>query len=125
MKYPYKVGIAILIGFMTPLSVVLSFEGATTVPQIILPAPGYGELNFVAPKVGSYSLPTLGNAKNATAVNTDGESVQYYDLFKGKYTLLNFMYTRCNDVNGCPLSQLVFSRIKGLAAQDPVIAKNL
>jgi len=125
MRYQYKAALAILIGFMTPLSVVLSFEGATTVPQIILPAPGYGELDFVAPKVGTYSLPTLGDAKNATAVNTDGESVQYHDLFKGKYTLLNFMYTRCNDVNGCPLSQLVFSRIKGIAAQDPVIAKNL
>ena len=114
MNYPYKAAFAILIGFMTPLSEVLSFDGAAG-PQVILPAPGYGELNFEAPKVGSYTLPTLGDAKNATVVNTDGETVEYHDLFKGKYTLLNFMYTRCNDVNGCPLSHLVFSRIKGLA----------
>ncbi len=124
MKYPYKVVISILIGFMAPLSEVLSFDG-TAVPEVILPAPGYGELNFVAPKVGTYSLPALGDAKDATAINTDGKSVQYHDLFKGKYTLLNFMYTRCNDINGCPLSHLVFSRIKALAAQDEVIAENL
>lgn len=124
MDYLYKAALAIFIGFIVPLSVVLSFDG-TTVPQVILPAPGYGELNFEAPKVGSYTLPTLGDAKNATVVNTDGKEVEYHDLFKGKYTLLNFMYTRCNDVNGCPLSHLVFSRIKGLAAKDPVIAENL
>jgi cytochrome c peroxidase len=124
MKYPYKAVLAIFIGFMTPLSEVLSFEGVPE-PEVILPAPGYGELDFVAPKVGSYSLPTLGDAKNATAINTDGQSVQFHDLFKGKYTLLNFMYTRCNDINGCPLSHLVFSRIKALATQDPLIAENM
>tara|TARA_R110002050_G_scaffold57423_5_gene129185 strand:- start:99622 stop:101622 length:2001 start_codon:yes stop_codon:yes gene_type:complete len=124
MNYPYKAALAILIGFMTPLTAVLSFDGAAG-PATILPAPGYGELDFEAPKVGSYSLPTLGNAKDATVVNTDGKDVDYHDLFKGKYTLLNFMYTRCNDINGCPLSHLVFSRIKGLATQDPVIAANL
>ena len=126
MKYPYKAALSVFIGFMTPLSEVLSFDGAATAsPETILLAPGYGELNFEAPKVGSYSLPTLGNAKNATAINTDGEAVEYHDLFKGKYTLLNFMYTRCNDVNGCPLSHLVYSKIEDLATRDPLIAENL
>ncbi len=126
MKYPYKATLTLFIGFMAPSFDVLSFDGAAGAsPETILLAPGYGELNFEAPKVGSYSLPTLGNAADATVVNTDGEEVQYHDLFKGKYTLLNFMYTRCNDINGCPLSHLVYSRIKDLAAQDQVIADNL
>lgn len=108
---------------------VFAFDGLTygedAGPQTILPAPGYGELDFTAPSAGSYKLPALGYAKNATALTTDNESVSYHSLFREKYTLLNFMYTRCNDLNGCPLSHIVFSRIKDLAQQDPMLAQNL
>tara|TARA_R110002049_G_scaffold273592_3_gene451423 strand:+ start:2357 stop:4363 length:2007 start_codon:yes stop_codon:yes gene_type:complete len=103
---------------------VLSFDGAKG-PEIIMPAPGYGELNFKAPRAGSYKLPALGYAKNAQAINTNNESVSYHELLRGKYTLLNFMYTRCDDVNGCPLTHVVFNRIKDLAKKDPTIAQNL
>jgi cytochrome c peroxidase len=103
---------------------VLAFGGAA-VPEIILPAPGYGELDFKAPSPGSYKLPVLGFAKNATAIDTDNKSVSYHELLRGKYTLLNFMYTRCDDINGCPLTHVVFNRIKDLAKKDPVIAQNL
>jgi cytochrome c peroxidase len=103
---------------------VLAFGGAA-VPEIILPAPGYGELDFKAPSPGSYKLPVLGFAKNVTAVNTDNKSVSYHELFRGKYTLLNFMYTRCDDINGCPLTHVVFNRIKSLAKKEPILAQNL
>lgn len=103
---------------------VLAFDGAAG-PQTILPAPGYGELDFEAPRAGSYKLPVLGYAKNAKVINTDNEPESYHELFRGKYTLLNFMYTRCDDLNGCPLTHVVFSRIKDLAKQDPTVAQNL
>lgn len=101
-----------------------SFDGAE-VPEITMPAPGYGELDFEAPSAGSYELPVLGYAEDAKALNTDNESVSYHEMFRGKYTLLNFMYTRCDDLNGCPLSHVVFSRIKDLAKKEPRLAQNL
>jgi len=101
-----------------------SFDG-TAGQETILPAPGYGELSFEAPSPGSYKLPVLGYAKNAIAINTDNDPVYYHKLFREKFTLLNFMYTRCDDLNGCPLTHLVFSGIRDLAKQDPEIAQKL
>jgi len=125
MKYKRKLALVTFFSFFaTYSSNSMSFDGPVA-EQTILPAPGYGELDFEAPSAGSYKLPVLGNAKNAKVINTDNESVYYHEIFRGKYTLLNFMYTRCDDLNGCPLSHVVFSRIKELAKQDPMIAQNL
>ena len=94
-------------------------------PEVKLFAPGYGELDFKSPEAGSYRLPVLGDAHDAQVLNTDGEFVEFHQLFQGKYTLLSFMYSRCNDVNGCPLTHVVFNRIRHMAKKDPDINNNL
>ena len=124
MKHLNKTSLIISFSFLLLSTNVLSFDGAAG-PQTILPAPGYGELDFEAPSAGSYKLPVLGYAKNAKVIDTNNETVSYHEMFRGKYTLLNFMYTRCDDLNGCPLTHVVFSRIKELAKQDPTVAQNL
>jgi len=93
--------------------------------QLLLLAPGYGELDFEAPEAGTYSLPALGVAKDARVLNADGEYVNFHDLFEDKYTLLSFIYTRCNDVNGCPLTHVVFNRIKAIAKKTPGLSEQL
>ena len=93
--------------------------------QVELLAPGYGALNYPAPKPGSYNLPAFGHAKDAKVLNVHGEYVNYHDLFKGKYTFLSFIYTSCTDVNGCPLSHLVFNRIQNEGAKIPQLADKL
>jgi len=93
--------------------------------QVELLAPGYGALDYPAPKPGSYNLPAFGFAKDAKVLNVNGDYVNYHDLFKGKYTFLSFIYTRCTDVNGCPLSHLVFNRIQTEGAKIPQIADKL
>lgn len=124
MKLHRNFALVTFFSFFTVSTSVLSFNGPGE-QETILPAPGYGELDFEAPRAGSYKLPVLGNAKNAKALDTNSENVYFHELFRGKYTLLNFMYTRCDDLNGCPLTHVVFSRIKDLAKKDPVIAQNL
>ena len=126
MTFPgIKVGI-ILLAFCSALShaeeVVPASEREV---QVQLLAPGYGALNFPLPKAGSYSLPAFGDAADARVLNADGEYVNYHDIFKGKYTLLSFIYTRCTDVNGCPLSHLVFNRVQSEGNKIPAIADNL
>ncbi|SFJ79745.1 cytochrome c peroxidase [Methylophaga sulfidovorans] len=124
MKKHVKTAIATFFSFLVISNSAFSFSGQGE-PQTALPAAGYGELDFEAPKAGSYKLPVLGYAQNAKAVDTDDKSVRFHELFRGKYTLLNFMYTRCDDINGCPLSHVVFDRIKNRAAKDPLLAENL
>lgn len=124
MKILNPITVVLFSSFIAISNPVLSFTG-TAGQQTDLPAPGYGELDFVAPEAGSYKLPVLGYAKKATAVDTGGNNVEFQQMFKGKYTLLNFMYTRCDDLNGCPLSHVVFSRIKEKAKQNSLLADNL
>ncbi len=124
MKKQVKTAVATFVSFLVISNSALSFSGQGE-PQTALPAAGYGELDFEAPEAGSYKLPVLGYAQNAKAVDTDDKAVRFHELFRGKYTLLNFMYTRCDDLNGCPLTHVVFDRIKNRAAEDPLLAENL
>ncbi len=126
MTFPgIKVGI-ILLAFCSTLSHAEdNIPASEKEQQVQLLAPGYGVLDFEAPKAGSYTLPAFGNAKDASVLNADGEYVNYHDLFKGKYTLLSFIYTRCTDVNGCPLSHLVFNRVQAEGNKIPEVAKRL
>lgn len=93
--------------------------------QVELLAPGYGQLDYTPPPPGSYKLPAFDDAKDAKVLNADGEYVSYHDLFKGKYTFLSFIYLSCPDVNGCPLSHLVFNRIQHDGAKIPEVADNI
>jgi cytochrome c peroxidase len=88
-------------------------------------AAGYGDLGYAVPPAGTYNLPSLGIAADGVVLNSDNEEQQLRSLFEEKYVLLSFIYSRCDDVNGCPLSSYVFYQIKTMMQQDPVLAKNL
>jgi cytochrome c peroxidase len=84
-------------------------------------APGYGELEFVLPSIGSYKLPGLGQAADSKVVTSRGEQVNLYDLMGDKFTLLSFIYTRCSDVNGCPLASFVLSKVQDRVLSDEIL----
>ncbi len=88
-------------------------------------APGYGELGYTPPPVGSYELPPLGRAADGRVLDSNGQSRRLYELFGDRYTLLAFIYSRCSDVDGCPLTSHVFYKIKAAMKQDPVLAEGL
>jgi cytochrome c peroxidase len=84
-------------------------------------APGYGELEFTLPAVGSYSLPGLGLAEDAEVLTSLGLEATLHGLMAGKFTLLSFIFTRCSDVNGCPLASFVLAKVQGRVAADPIL----
>ncbi|MES9823524.1 MAG: cytochrome c peroxidase [Candidatus Thiodiazotropha endolucinida] len=88
-------------------------------------APGYGELGYTLPAIGSYSLPALGEAGNGTVLNGDGKQQSLHDFFNDRYVLLAFIYSTCSDVNGCPLSSHVFYKIKSAMKRDAELADRL
>ena len=97
---------------------------ANTIEPIPL-APGYGILGYDLPVVGSYKLPSLDTAADGQVLDENGNRQSLHSLFKGKYSLLSFIYSNCSDVNGCPLTANVFYKIKSQMSNDKVLADNL
>lgn len=88
-------------------------------------APGYGSLGYKLPEIGGYDLPVLGPAVDGRVLDTAGNSQSLYNVLKGRYSLLAFIYTHCHDVNGCPLTTHVYSMLKSSMRTDIVLAENL
>lgn len=81
-------------------------------------APGYSALEYEPPAPGSYALPPLGEAADGAVISSDGRHLRLHDLFGDKLVVLSFIYTRCNDVNGCPLATFVLSRLQSRIDDD-------
>lgn len=74
-------------------------------------APGYQALEYEAPVAGSYRLPLLGAATDGRVVDSMGKAGSLHELFSPGVTVLAFIYTQCDDVNGCPLATYVMGQI--------------
>lgn len=88
----------------------------------IVLAPGYSVLSFPAPTVGTYKLPVLGFAGDGKVLDRDGSVIALTSLFGEKPVLLSFIYTMCDDVNGCPLATYVFSKVAKRIHADTTLA---
>ena len=94
-------------------------EKSETKPQIL--APGYQTLSFKAPSAGSYSLPALGTAADGKILNMQGQTSNLNDYLGDKYVVLSFIYTQCDDVNGCPLATYVSSQVQNSLIDDSTL----
>ncbi|MGI9331991.1 MAG: cytochrome c peroxidase, partial [Gammaproteobacteria bacterium] len=81
-------------------------------------APGWSPLTYSPPAPGSYELPPLGRAADGNVLEVDGEPARLADLFQGKLVVLAFIYTRCDDVNGCPLATAVMRSVAKRVVAD-------
>ncbi|MGR8921139.1 MAG: cytochrome c peroxidase, partial [Gammaproteobacteria bacterium] len=82
-------------------------------------------LEYEAPAPGSYTLPPLGAASDAAFVDSHGRHGRLHELFDGRVTVLSFIYTQCDDANGCPLASYVMSRVGKRLEADPEIRRRL
>jgi len=88
-------------------------------------APGWTKLSFEPPESGTYTLPIYPKATNGNVINHKSETKSLYDLYDNRITLLNFMYTTCTDINGCPLATAVFHKIQQKVSKDPDLSKKV
>ena len=88
-------------------------------------APGYSPLSFTPPSSGSYSLPTMGSAADGTVLDSDGKVRQLHDFLGSKPTLLSFIFTSCDDVNGCPLATYVMRSVQDKLLANPTTAESV
>ena len=85
-------------------------------------APGYRVLEYAAPEPGTYQLPPLGKAGNGTVLDEQGRARPLNDFFGDKFVVLSFIYTNCNDVNGCPLATFVLGQLQQQLSRDSGLA---
>ena len=89
-------------------------------PEIL--APGWGILNYVAPAPGTYRLPPIMHAADGPVLREDATPAHLFDLMGDRLVLLSFVYTRCTDVNGCPLAKAVFHLVRSRLKERPDLA---
>ena len=91
-------------------------------PEIL--APGWGILNYEAPAPGTYRLPPIMRAADGRVLREDATAADLFVLMGDRLVLLSFVYTRCTDVNGCPLAKAVFHLVRARLKQRPDLAAN-
>jgi cytochrome c peroxidase len=110
--------VAVLVAFLLAApGRALGAGGAEAVRPFVL-APGWEALRFAAPEPGSYELPPLGHAADGAVLDTTGAKRRLYDFLGDRIVLLSFIYTRCPDVNACPLATHVLQRVRRRVAGD-------
>ena len=88
-------------------------------------APGYSTLEFEPPPAGSYALPPLGPAADGTVLDARGRAHRLHDLLGDRLVVMSFIFTRCSDVNGCPLASYVLNRLQQKLRDDGDLARQV
>ena len=81
-------------------------------------APGYRVLEYDAPEPGTYQLPPLGVAGSGLILDETGHARPLDEFFGDKFVVLSFIFTSCNDVNGCPLATFVLGQLQQRLGAD-------
>ena len=90
-------------------------------PEIL--APGWGILSYEAPAPGTYRLPPIMPAADGRVLREDATPAHLFDLMEDRLVLLSFVYTRCTDVNGCPLAKAVFHLVRARLKRHPGLSR--
>lgn len=85
-------------------------------------APG-PEAAFEPPAPGTYELAVIQSAPEGAVLDASGERRPLSDFTRGRYTLLGLVYTRCRDVEGCPLATWAFGGVRRLLRENPALER--
>ncbi len=107
------------------LMVVLSLSSAAALVHSASRGPGWGELPYEPPAVGTYQLPVIMSATNGVVLMSDHSTANLFDLMSDRIVFLSFIFTRCSDSNGCPLANAVLYKVQSRINQRPELAKDV
>jgi len=81
--------------------------------------------DYDPPEPGSYDLPVIMAAGDGRVLDPAGAEHRLLEIMEGHVTILAFIYTRCMDPDGCPMSMSLLYDIEYVRGQDPDIGDNL
>ncbi len=93
--------------------------------SVLIPAAGWGAMKFDPPVPGTYELPPIGKAADGNVLTDEGLSKRLSDFYGDKIVILSFIFTKCSDLNGCPLVTAVFYKLKQALQDDPELEDQL
>lgn len=99
---------------------VTAFASGSVFGEIL--APGWGKLEYEVPVPGTYELPPVYPAAGGEVLTASGATADLGDFFGDKIVVLSFMYTACDDINGCPLSIFVLHNLQNKLKEQPELA---
>ena len=105
---------------VVPVLLVAAFAGGSALGEVL--APGWGKLEYAVPVPGTYALPPVYPAAGGEVLTTGGVTADLDDFFDDRIVVLSFMYTSCDDINGCPLSIFVLHNLQDKLRAQPEIA---
>jgi cytochrome oxidase Cu insertion factor (SCO1/SenC/PrrC family) len=83
------------------------------------------DYDYDPPKPGTYRLPILGGAADGLMLDRKGRKQTLHQAMNGHITVLAFIYTRCTDPKGCPLSMGLLHDLNYVGEKDPLIGEAL
>ena len=125
IEFRSAVAIAAALFLTTPATLSAHSNHKEKVAEAAILAPGYQALNFPAPEPGTYELPVIKTAADGAVVTHLEENTRLFDLLDGRVGILSFIYTSCDDVNGCPLASFVLSKIDKQIKADPTLRRTV
>ena len=83
------------------------------------------DYDYDPPMPGTYQLPPIKAAGDGWVLDTRGRRLRLHEVMDGHITILAFIYTRCSDPQGCPLSMSLLYDLLYVSRQNPETGANL
>lgn len=81
------------------------------------------EYDYDPPEPGSYALPALGLAANGRLLGPGGRERELHGVMAQHVAVLAFVYTRCTDPQGCPLTMALLHALYFAGQADPALGE--
>lgn len=81
------------------------------------------DYDYEPPEPGSYALPALGLAANGRLLGPHGREHELHGLMAQHVAVLAFIYTRCTDPQGCPLTMSLLHTLDFAGQVDPALGQ--
>ena len=128
IRYDWRALVAAAIVCSAGISTAAWAHGAKHDAADLRPELSFGRsetYDYEPPAPGSYRLPPIKRAADGQVLDTSGRSRDLRALMDGRITVFAFIYTRCNDPQGCPLSLSLLYDLQYVAETDPEIGDSL
>ncbi|RBP39167.1 protein SCO1/2 [Roseimicrobium gellanilyticum] len=81
--------------------------------------------DYEAPQPGTYTLPVVKEAADGEVLDSRGHSLRLGEAFKGRVTVMSFIYTRCADATACPYATGILNELHRISTTDAELAKDV
>lgn len=81
--------------------------------------------DYVPPAPGSYHLPVIQRIQDHPLVESGGRPTTLFEIKGRRLAVVAFIYTRCTEAEGCPLSQATLLGLDRVLAADAELRGNV